>query len=87
MTDVGIRELKAKLSQYVERAADGEVIRVTERGKPKAVLGPLPDSDRIQRGIFEGWIRPGNGEPPTIPTRRVKGRMTVSELLADDRGD
>lgn len=87
MADVGVRELKAKLSEYLDRAAEGEVIRVTERGRPKAVLGPLPDSDQIQRGIFEGWIRPGNGEPPTIPLRPFKGRMTVAELLADDRGD
>ena len=48
--DVGIRELKAKLSEYLERAAQGERIRVTDRGRPKAVLGPLLDDDIVQRG-------------------------------------
>ena len=32
--NVGIRELKAHLSEYVRRAAGGEHILVTHRGKP-----------------------------------------------------
>ena len=41
MTDVGVRELKQRLSEYLDRAERGEVLRVTDRGRPKAVLGPL----------------------------------------------
>ncbi len=85
--DVGVRELKARLSEYLERAAAGELIRVTERGKPKALLGPLPGSDNIERGIREGWIRPGSGEPPTIPRRRFKSRLRSEDVLAEDRGE
>lgn len=53
MTDVGVRELKQRLSEYLDRAERGEVVRVTDRGRPKAVLGPLPGRARIGEGIEE----------------------------------
>lgn len=85
--DVGVRELKAKLSEFLDRAAEGELIRVTDRGKPKALLGPLPGSDNIERGIREGWIRPGSGEPPTFPRKRFKAKRSIAEILEEDRGE
>jgi prevent-host-death family protein len=85
--DVGVRELKAKLSEYLDRAARGETIRVTDRGRPKAVLGPLPEETAIERGIREGWIRPGSGEPPTVPRLRFKGKRRSEEILREDRDD
>jgi prevent-host-death family protein len=85
--DVGVRELKAKLSEYLDRAADGELIRVTDRGKPKALLGPLPGKDNIERGIREGWIRPGSGKPMSVPHRRYKPSRPSAEILAEDRGE
>ncbi|MFN8643962.1 MAG: type II toxin-antitoxin system prevent-host-death family antitoxin [Candidatus Binatia bacterium] len=47
--DVGVRELKQNLSAYLERAARGESIRVTDRGVPKAILGPVPGAARLRR--------------------------------------
>ena len=85
--DVGVRELKAKLSEYLDRAEKGELIRVTDRGKPKALLGPLPGEDAIERGIREGWIRPGSGKAPTIPRARFKGKRRSDEVLREDRDD
>lgn len=85
--DVGIRELKAKLSEYVDRAAQGEVIRVTDRGVPKAVLMSLPAGDRVEQGVREGWIRAGVGGAPggATPADPPPGR-TTTEIIADDRG-
>ena len=34
--------MKAHLSEYVARAAGGESVVVTERGRPVALLSPLP---------------------------------------------
>jgi prevent-host-death family protein len=85
--DVGVRELKARLSEFLDRAARGEVIRVTERGRPKAILGPISGELRLQQGIAEGWIRPGKpGVRPRV-RRRFKSKMTVQEMLDEDRGD
>jgi prevent-host-death family protein len=65
--DVGIRELKAKLSEHVQRASDGETIVVTDRGRPVARLVPYDTSSAVERGISEGWIeparRPASGTP------------------------
>jgi len=85
MADVGIRELRARLSAYLDRAERGEVLTVTERGRPKAVLGPVPGRARIDEGIAAGWITPAAGGALN-PVRRHPGRMTVTAALAEDRG-
>ena len=84
--DVGVRELKAHLSDYLDRAAEGETIRVTERGVPKAVLGPIPGAGRIEQGIAEGWIRPASGEH-RMPARRFRSPRTIESAIAEERDD
>jgi len=86
MADVGIRELKQHLSEYLDRAELGEVLRVTYRGRPKAVLGPVPCRARIEDGIRAGWITPGTGSP-LAPAHRSKSPRRVLEVLAEDRGE
>ena len=85
--DIGIRELKARLSEIVERAASGETIRVTDRGRPKAVLGPLPATVDLEKGISEGWLTPGADEPPAVGRRRHSHDIPIAELLTEDRGE
>jgi prevent-host-death family protein len=84
--NVGVRALKERLSEYLERAARGELIVVTDRGEPKALLGPVPGRLDLERGVAEKWIRPGTGEPPR-PARRFKARAATLDVLRDDRGD
>jgi len=86
MADVGVRELKQRLSEYLDRAERGELVRVTDRGRPKALLGPLPGRARVEEGIAEGWITPGSGAAlGSAP--RWKGRRRVLDELAEDRGE
>ena len=85
MTDVGVRELKARLSEYLDRAARGEIIRVTDRGVPKAILAPIPGESRLAEGIASGWVRAAKGEP-VGPWRRFRASNAVADLLAEDRG-
>jgi hypothetical protein len=61
---------------------------VTDRGKPKATLGPATET-AIERGIREGWIRAGSGRPPTLPRMRFKGvgTRTTTEIIREDRDD
>ncbi len=82
--DVGVRELKQRLSEYLERVARGEVIRVTDRGQPKAILSPILDQQAIERGVGAGWITPGNGSAPR-PVQRAKSARRALELLREDR--
>ena len=61
--EVGVRELRENLAEWLDRAAAGEEILVTERGKPKAVLR-APES-AYEQLIREGAITPrtGTGRP------------------------
>ena len=86
MADVGVRELKQRLSEYLDRAERGELVRVTERGRPKALLGTLPGRARVEEGVGEGWITPGSGAT-LRPVPRSKARRTVLDVLAEDRGE
>jgi prevent-host-death family protein len=86
MADVGVRELKQRLSEYLDRAERGELLRVTDRGRPKALLGPLPGRARVEQGIAEGWITAGSGAR-LRPIRRVKSSSRILDVLAEDRGE
>jgi prevent-host-death family protein len=86
MADVGIRELKQHLSEYLDRAEHGETLRVTDRGRPKAMLGPVPGRARIEDGIRTGWITPGTGAP-LGPAPRSRASRRVLDVLAEDRGE
>lgn len=83
--EVGVRELKQRLSECIERAAQGESITVTDRGRPKAVLGPVPGIGRIEQGIAEGWITAGSGGALSAVKRAVP-RRSVREVIDEDRG-
>ncbi|MEO5842862.1 MAG: type II toxin-antitoxin system prevent-host-death family antitoxin [Acidimicrobiales bacterium] len=84
--DVGVRDLKAHLSQYLERAAGGEVITVTDRGRPIALLAPIPGRVPLDQGIKEGWIC-----APSLrglrPARPVTSSRNVLDVLEEDRGE
>jgi len=86
MADVGVRELKQRLSEYLDRAERGELVRVTERGRPKALLGPLPGRARVQEGVAEGWITPGSASGLGAVARWKSPRRVLDEL-AEDRAE
>lgn len=84
--DVGVRELKAKLSAFLQRAAAGEVITVTDRGRPIAVIGPPLGRVDLSAAIEAGWVTPATAVG-LRPARRYPGRMPVEQALAEDRGE
>lgn len=50
MKEVGIRELKNRLSEYVRLVREGEVVMVTDRGQVVAELRPPePDSELARK--------------------------------------
>ena len=86
--EVGVRELKQHLSDYLDRVERGQIITITERGRPKVQLVPLPGGgDRLAEGVAEGWItpaaRPRSGRAP----KRFRSASPIIETLDRDRGD
>lgn len=82
--DVGIRELKAKLSEYVARASAGELITVTDRGRPVAMLSPLLGTVDLSSAVEEGWVTPAV-RSSLGPTPRYRSSRTVADVLIEDR--
>lgn len=83
--EVGVRALKSKLSEYLERAAAGEDIVVTDRGRPIVRLVPFSGASEVDRGIEEGWIEPPRRRGLT-PVPRVRTQLSTREVLDEDRG-
>ncbi len=85
---VGIRELKARLSEYLDRAAAGETIVVTDRGRAKAEIRPLSADARIEQLIREGRVTaPRRAGLPSVALLGFEGKRTITEVLDKDRGD
>jgi len=86
--EIGVRELKARLSEHLERVARGEVLTVTSRGRRVAQLIPVPGRDAVDRGIAEGWITRAEDRPPEPVARQrpVPGTKSTTELISQDRG-
>lgn len=84
--DMGVRELKSKLSAAIERAAAGEVITVTDRGRPVAVLGPPFGLVDLDAAVEQGWLT-----RPSVsglrPARRYPARMPILDALSEDRSE
>ena len=84
--DVAVRELKAKLSAYLQRAAAGEHITVTDRGKPVAVLGPPVGHVDLEAAAEAGWLTPASATG-LKPVRRRRPVRPVLEVLDEDRAE
>ena len=85
---VGIRELKAKLSEYVRDVKMGATIVVTEHGRRVARIVPeaLSLNERLDTLRNAGTIlwsgrRLGAGKPGV----RVRGRRTVADIVVENR--
>lgn len=83
--EVGIRALKQNASAVVARAAAGEIITITDRGRPVARITPIPTS-RLQEMIDSGLARPAKRSildlPPPSP-----GPSLSAEILRDREED
>lgn len=86
--EVGVRELKARLSEHLERVARGEVLTVTSRGRRVAQIIPVSGRDAVERGMAEGWITRSADRPPELVVRQrpVPGTRSTTELISQDRG-
>ena len=82
---VGVRELRENLAEWLDRAAAGEEILVTERGRPKAVLSAAETA--FDRLVAEGRITPPTGRPRPLPDPiRMDEGATLSDFLMWSRG-
>ena len=77
MQRIGLFQAKNRLSELVDRAAQGEEIGITRRGKLAAVIGPARPKVSL-REVFEDIER--------IRKRaKLPAGTTVDDLIEEDR--
>ena len=89
MTSVGIRELRQRASELLRRVEAGETIEVTDRGRPVALLSPMPETGPLERLRAGGEVSSATADlndlaPPLSPG---PGQELPSVVLARLRQD
>lgn len=88
MTSVGVRELRDNLSEYLRRVEQGELLLITDRGRPVGELSPAGGRRTVERA--RALIRTGaaawSGGKPRGLTRAPRPRAgLVSDAVLEDR--
>lgn len=86
--DVAISDLRANLKSFIERAAAGERVVVTDRGVPVARLVSADHEELLDRLSREGLVtRAARPKSHASKSRRVKASGPVAELVSEMRAD
>ena len=90
---VGIRELKNRLTHYLNKAKSGDNIIVTDRGKPVAILHNLDNveknaslEEKLAAAAKEGKITLPKKGAKLTPFRPIKAKgKPASEIIIEER--
>lgn len=90
MDSIGIRELRQRASEFLRRVEAGETFEVTDRGRPVALLSPIPDVSPLERlraaGEVDSAVSEGPLPDPIEPEPGMELPSAVlSRLRADER--
>jgi prevent-host-death family protein len=90
MREIGVRELKATLSDVLRQVAQGESIRVTVRNRPVADILPVGATgqhERVRELVAQGRLLPPSRSRPERAPRLARGKESASALVLADRTD
>ena len=83
--EIGIRELRDRLSKHLAQVRDGRTITVTDHGQPIARIVPVDVPTRLERLRAEGLVTPARRRKELAPDP-VAAAGPVSDLVAEQRG-
>lgn len=89
MRSIGVRELRQQASKHLRDVERGETIEVTDRGRPVALLVPVPQERGAERLIASGRMVRGTGDPLAqgAPLEPLPNVPLPSEVLRDLRAE
>lgn len=89
MASTGVRELRQRASELLRRVEAGETIEITDRGRPVAVLAPLPEQGPIDRLRATGDLEPAGSDLKDLPEPLplAPGQAAPSSVLERLRRD
>lgn len=91
MASVGVRELRLTASELLRRVERGETIEITDRGRPVAMLAPLPAGGPLNRLLASGQVDEATGdindlpEPIPLPDHADTPSLVLARLREDER--
>ncbi|MGH7691978.1 MAG: type II toxin-antitoxin system Phd/YefM family antitoxin [Candidatus Dormibacteria bacterium] len=89
MMSVGVRELRQRASELLRRVEGGEIVEITDRGRPIARLAPLPPGPPLEQLRALGEIDAASADLDSLPDPLVlpDGVEEPSAVLARLRRD
>ena len=88
MSSVGVRELRDKLSEYLRRVREGELLVITDRGKPIGELGPAAagrNAEQARALVRNGVASWSGGKPKGLARAPRPQAGLVSDAVIEDR--
>lgn len=86
MISVGIKELKERLSLYVDKVRQGGKIIVTDRGKEIAMVVPISrERSAVKHLVESGRAAWAGGKPGGVKGIKAKGKPLAQSILEDRR--
>jgi prevent-host-death family protein len=83
--NVAVTDLRAHLSEWLDRAREGAEVVITDRGVPVARLMGLTSTDTLERLTADGVIgRPAASQRPTA-SGQPRPRRPVAEIVSEQR--
>jgi len=81
---VGLRELRANLSAYVDEVKAGQAYTLTEHGKPVARLMPLEGQSAYEHLVAKGAVQPAPRRAIALDPP-VDAGCAVNDLVGEQR--
>ncbi len=91
MTSVGIRELRQRASELLRLVERGEIVEITDRGRPVARLTPVPQGSPLETMWAAGEIEAASAdlddlpEPLVLPDGFEPPSAVLERLRRDER--
>ena len=76
------------LRRHQRRVAAGEIVEVTDRGRPLARIVPIHEDSRLEQLVGEGRASLATGDLLDVkPVQAIAGKPVLSEILTKMRAD
>jgi prevent-host-death family protein len=88
---VGARELRQRASGLLRLVEHGETVEITDRGRPVALLTPIPDGSPLERMRAAGEVENATSdledlpEPLIVPADVEPPSRVLARLRRDER--
>lgn len=91
MTSVGVRELRQRASELLRLVGEGETVQITDRGRPVALLTPMPSGTPLEQLRAAGDVESATGDladlpdPVAVPAGAESASAILARLRRDER--